>query len=234
MDFSPTFQRVWEPYAAAALKGGLRLQSGYATEPLRTGDAIVSVASSAGVLYYSDTVTYPDNTSEKVEIVAMPCPVFEGGEELVMQRGVGMCTVKSTPEREQTCMTFLRWLTEPERNTEFVTALGYVPVTQEAFDDYLPAAVEKLDDPMYRSLYETFIAMRQDYDFYTPPQLDDYLDMEPWAYRLMRGTWCQYGANLRKNEKMVRCVPVVPAGVQKGRYDLIWHQKAKRKNAAIR
>lgn len=49
----------------------------------------------------------------------------------------------------------------------------------------------------------------------------------------MRGTWCQYGANLRKNEKMVRCVPVVPAGVQKGRYDLIWHQKAKRKNAAI-
>lgn len=178
VDFSPTFQRVWEPYAAAALKGGLWLQSGYATEPLRTGDAIVSVASSASVLYYSDTVTYPDNTSEKVEIVAMPCPVFEDGEKLVIQRGVGMCTVKSTPEREQACMTFLRWLTEPERNTEFVTALGYVPVTQEAFDDYLPAAVEKLDDPMYRSLYETFIAMRQDYDFYTPPQLDDYLDME--------------------------------------------------------
>lgn len=176
--FSPAFQRVWEPYAMAALKGGLWLQSGYATEPLRTGDAIVSVASSASVLYYSDTVTYPDNTSEEVEIIALPCPVFEGGEKLVIQRGVGMCTVKSTPERERACMTFLRWLTEPERNTEFVTALGYVPVTQEAFDEYLPAAVEKLTNPMYKSLYETFIAMWQDYEFYTPPQLDNYLDLE--------------------------------------------------------
>lgn len=60
---------------------------------------MVSVASSASVLYYSDTVTYLDNTSEKVTITSMPCPVFEGGDKLVMQRGVGMCTVKSTPER---------------------------------------------------------------------------------------------------------------------------------------
>ena len=176
--FGPAFQRVWEPYARAALKGGVWLQSGYATEPLRTGDAIVSVASSASVLYYSDTVTYPDNTSEKVEIITMPCPVFEGGEKLVMQRGAGMCTVKSTPEREQACMTFLRWLTEPERNTDFVTELGYMPVTQEAFDQYLPAAVEKLTDPMYISLYQAYIATQQDYSFYTAPQMDNYLDLE--------------------------------------------------------
>lgn len=176
--FGPAFQRVWEPYARAALKGGVWLQSGYATEPLRTGDAIVSVASSASVLYYSDTVTYPDNTSEKVEIITMPCPVFEDGEKLVMQRGAGMCTVKSTPEREQACMTFLRWLTEPERNTDFVTELGYMPVTQEAFDQYLPAAVEKLTDPMYISLYQAYIATQQDYSFYTAPQMDNYLDLE--------------------------------------------------------
>ena len=46
-----------------------------------------------------------------------------------MQRGVGMCTVKSTPEREQACITFLKWLTEPACNVEFVTSLGYMPVT---------------------------------------------------------------------------------------------------------
>ena len=67
---------MWEPYAKAALSGGVWLRGGYATEPLRTGDSIVSVASSASVLYYSDEVTYADNTSEKVEIVSMPCPVF--------------------------------------------------------------------------------------------------------------------------------------------------------------
>lgn len=56
--FGSAFRRVWEPYARAALKGGVWLQGGYATEPLRTGDSIVSVASSASVLYYATTVRF--------------------------------------------------------------------------------------------------------------------------------------------------------------------------------
>ena len=184
--FGPGFARAWEPYAHAALKGGVWLQDGYATESLRTGDTIVSVASSASVLYYSDTVTYPDNTSEQVEIASMPYPVFEGGEKLVMQRGVGMCTKKSTPEREGACITFLKWLTEPERNVEFVTALGYMPVTRESFEAYLPAAVENLTDPMYISLYKTYLQTREDYTFYYAPQMENYLDLETRFENLSR------------------------------------------------
>lgn len=93
-------------------------------ESIRTGDSIVSVASSASILYYSDMVTYPDNTSEDITIISRPCPVFENGEKLVMQRGAGFCTVRSTPEREQAAVTFLKWLTEPEHNVEFVTRDG--------------------------------------------------------------------------------------------------------------
>ena len=62
--FGPAFQTAWEPLAQAALQGGVWLEGGYATASLRTGDSIVSVASSASILYYSDVVTYPDNTSE--------------------------------------------------------------------------------------------------------------------------------------------------------------------------
>ena len=180
------FVHAWEPYARAGLTGGLWLYDGYATEPLRTGDVVVSVASSASVLYYSDTVTYPDNTSEKVTITSMPCPVFEGGDKLVMQRGVGMCTVKSTPEREQACITFLKWLTEPACNVEFVTSLGYMPVTQEAFEKYLPDAVEKLSDPLYVSLYETYLQMQEAYTFCYPPQMENYLDLETRFENLAR------------------------------------------------
>lgn len=176
--FGPKFAYAWAPYARAALTGTLWLGGGYATEPLRTGDAIVSVASSASVLYYSDVVTYPDNSTEQVEIISLPCPTFEDGEKLVMQRGAGLCTVKSTPAREEACMTFLKWLTEPKRNVDFVTALGYMPVTKEGFDDYLPEAIETLSDPMYASLYEAFLRTRQNYTFYTPPQREDYLDLE--------------------------------------------------------
>lgn len=152
--FGPEFQTVWEPYAKAALSGGVWLRGGYATEPLRTGDSIVSVASSASVLYYSDEVTYADNTSEKVEIVSMPCPVFARGE----------------------------------KNVEFVTSLGYMPVKQEAFDVYLPEAIEKLSDPMYVSLYQAFLKTQENYTFYTAPKLDSYLDLETKFEELIRQT----------------------------------------------
>lgn len=178
ISFSPAFSKVWEPYAEAALQGGVWLYGGYATEPLRTGDAIASVASSASVLYYSDIVTYSDNTSEEIEYIARPCPIFEDGEKLVMQRGAGICTVKSTPEREKAAMVFLKWLTAPEQNVELVTRLGYMPVTQETFDVYLPAAIEKLEDPKYRELYRAFLQTQEEYTFYTAPQREDYLSIE--------------------------------------------------------
>ena len=178
ISFSPAFSKVWEPYAEAALQGGVWLYGGYATEPLRTGDAIASVASSASVLYYSGIVTYSDNTSEEIEFIARPCPVFEDGEKLVMQRGAGICTVKSTPEREEAAMVFLKWLTAPEQNVELVTHLGYMPVTQEAFDTYLPGAIEKLEDPKYRELYRAFLQTQEEYTFYTAPQREDYLSIE--------------------------------------------------------
>lgn len=176
--FDPAFSKVWQPYAEAALQGGVWLYGGYATEPLRTGDAVASVASSASVLYYSDFVTYPDNTSEKIEYIARPCPVFNDGEKLVMQRGAGICTVKSTPEREQAAMVFLKWLTSPKQNVELVTRLGYMPVTQEAFDSYLPQAIERLEDSKYKELYQAFLQTQEEYTFYTAPQREDYLALE--------------------------------------------------------
>ena len=167
--FGPAFQTAWEPLAQAALHGGVWLKGGYATESIRTGDSIVSVASSASILYYSDVVTYPDNTSEEITIVSRPCPVFENGEKLVMQRGAGFCTVRSTPEREQAAVTFLKWLTEPEHNVEFVTRTGYMPVTRAAFENELPKAIEGLESAKYASLYQAYLDTQANYGFYVPP-----------------------------------------------------------------
>lgn len=176
--FGPAFQTAWEPLARAALQGGVWLKGGYATEPIRTGDSIVSVASSASILYYSDVVTYPDNTSEEITIISRPCPVFENGEKLVMQRGAGFCTVRSTPEREWAAVTFLKWLTEPEHNVEFVTQTGYMPVTWAAFENQLPKAIEGLENPKYVSLYQAYLDTQANYEFYVPPQMETYLNLE--------------------------------------------------------
>ena len=176
--FGPAFQTAWEPLAQAALRGGVWLKGGYATESIRTGDSIVSVASSASILYYSDVVTYPDNTSEEITIISRPCPVFENGEKLVMQRGAGFCTVRSTPEREQAAVTLLKWLTEPDHNVEFVTRTGYMPVTRAAFENELPKAIEGLESAKYASLYQAYLDTQANYEFYVPPQLESYLSLE--------------------------------------------------------
>ncbi|MBR6789779.1 MAG: extracellular solute-binding protein, partial [Oscillospiraceae bacterium] len=176
--FGSAFKKVWEPYADACLSGGVWLQGGYATEPLRTGESIVSVASSASVLYFSNEVIYADNTTEEIELITMPCPVFEDGSNLVMQRGAGMCTVKSTPEREKAAVTFLKWLTAPENNTRFAVSTGYMPVTQEAFESYLPQEIEGLTEQKYVELYKAYQQTQEGYKFYSAPQLDSYLETE--------------------------------------------------------
>jgi len=96
----------------------------------------------------------------------------------VMQRGAGMCTVKSTPEREQAAITFLKWLTEPRCNTEFVTGTGNMPVLQEAFEGHLPTKLRELTDPTYVELYKAYLKTQDSYEFYTAPQLATYLDTE--------------------------------------------------------
>lgn len=175
--YGKAFSKVWETYADAAVQGGVWLNEGYATEPLRTGETIVSVASSASVLYYEDIVTYSDNRSEPIEVIARPVPCFENGQQLVMQRGAGFCTVKSTPERERAAAVFLKWLTEPEINVRFVTSVGYMPVTDAAFE-VLPDFIGNLEDPKYRSLYEAFLETQASYEFYTVPQIPGYLELE--------------------------------------------------------
>ena len=200
--YGKAFSKVWEPYADAAVQGGVWLQEGYATEPLRTGETIVSVASSASVLYYEDIVTYSDNRSEPIEVIARPVPCFENGERLVMQRGAGFCTVKSTPEKERAAAVFLKWLTEPETNVRFVTSVGYMPVTDAAFE-VLPDFIENLEDPKYRSLYEAFLETQSSYEFYTAPQLAGYLELEQTFEKNVRSKLRTACSNWRDGEENV-------------------------------
>lgn len=199
--YGEKFAKAWAPYAKAAIEGGVWLNEGYATEPLRTGNAVVSVASSASVLYYEDIVTYEDNRSEKIEVIARPVFYFEEGTKLVMQRGAGFCTVKSTRQKEAAAVTFLKWLTKPENNVRFVTQAGYMPVTKKAFE-ILPETLENLENPKYKSLYEAFIETQNAYEFYMPPQLDNYLELETSFEKNVRSVLRQAHKSWQAGEDM--------------------------------
>ena len=46
--------------------------------------------------------------------------------------------------------------------------------------------MEKLSDPMYVSLYETYLQTQEAYTFYYPPQMENYLDLETRFENLAR------------------------------------------------
>ena len=53
-----------------------------------------------------------------------------------------------------------------------------MPVTQEAFDSYLPQAIEGLSEQKYIELYQAYQETQKEFEFYSAPKLDTYLETE--------------------------------------------------------
>ncbi len=130
----PAVKGAWDAFAGAAAMGGINLQDGYGTAQMMIGDAVAYVGSTASVIYFKDTVTYPDNTIEPLELISLPCPVFRGAEKSVVQRGVGFAALSGDKAREEASALFVRWFTEKTINTEFCVGMGYLPVKKDAYE----------------------------------------------------------------------------------------------------
>ena len=150
---SEAFDKVWEPMAHAGIYGGLCLGDGYASDRWKTGEVIINIGSTAGILYLRDYVTYSDNTTEDIETSILAYPQFANGNATVVHRGGGLFALKNEDERKnEAAAVFAKWLTEKENNLGFVTNAGYLPVTNDAFD-YLFDNIETVENEKYRLLY---------------------------------------------------------------------------------
>ena len=90
------------------------------------------------------------------------------------QAGVGLCAYRTTEQKAEAAALFVRWLTEAERNLDFVAQTGYMPVRSGAFDaiadyDNFPAPAEG-----YRQLYAALKTMREDYTPVSEPRFEGY------------------------------------------------------------
>jgi multiple sugar transport system substrate-binding protein len=170
----PEYRRVWETLYDPAVTGGFTVYDGYSSDLSKTGDIICSTGSSAGVLFYGNTVTWPDNRTEQVEYSILPYPVFEGGKKAVIQRGGGFVVSKSDEQHETAAALFLKWFTSPEQNMRFVAETGYLPVTQAAFETYMPTRIVSVENPYIRKMLETVTTMYADYDFFTAPAFENF------------------------------------------------------------
>ncbi len=166
---SPQYARVWESYFRQAVLGRAAIYGGYAADLFKTGEIICSTGSSAGVMFFSPTVTYPDNTTEEMEMAILPYPLFEGGSKIALQRGAGMCVTRSSKERELKAAVFLKWFTSPENNMRFVSSTGYLPVTLEAFDQIMSGKNKIESGDRVEQLFSICRSMEQEYVFLVPP-----------------------------------------------------------------
>jgi multiple sugar transport system substrate-binding protein len=169
-----TYNKVWNFSVPPAITGGYAVPDGYSSDLSKTGEIVACIGSTAGILFYGDSVTYADTTTESVEYAVLPYPVFEGGEKLALQRGSGMVVAKSTPQKEYAAALFIKWFTEAERNMRFVSETGYLPVTKEAFEEKMTGEIGAMENPVIKMLLETAVKMYNEYDFIVAPNQDNF------------------------------------------------------------
>jgi multiple sugar transport system substrate-binding protein len=171
------FKKVWDFSFLPAISGAYAISDGYSSDLAKTGEIVCSTGSTAGILFYGDTVTYADNTKESVEYIVLPYLVFEGGRKVALQRGAGMAVAKPTAGKELAATIFLKWFTSPEQNMRFVSSTGYLPVTKEAFEEKMTEEMETVDNPAVKKLLETATLMYEEYTFIVSPNFSGFTDL---------------------------------------------------------
>ena len=196
------FRKVWHRLAESALSGGVCLLGGYSTTAMMTGETLCGVGSTASVLYFKDTVTYPDNTTIPLRLKILPVPTFQEGRLLAVQRGGGLGVIKSTPQKEYAASIFGRWLTDTENNVPFVTATGYSPVKEDAHMALVKEDWPSFTSDSYKDLYKTISNMHMQHSFYVPPLFEGYGEMERDFSELQREIFSKYRKSLRNDAQI--------------------------------
>lgn len=174
MTESNTYNKISAMFTDAVAKGGVNIYDGYSSDLAKTGEIVCSLGSTAGILYYGDSITYSDNTTEKVDYTILPYPTVDGGKKIALQRGNGMIVKKASEAEEYACAVFLEWLTQPDQNMQFIKNTGYLPVTKQAFDSIVNGSVPEVEKVNVGKLLTTAVEMQKDYSFYIPPVYDEF------------------------------------------------------------
>ncbi len=168
------YLRLWNLLYPAVIKGGIAIYDGYSSDLSKTGDIICSTGSTAGIIFYGDTITYPDNTTEKVVYDILPYPIMKDGAKAVIQRGNGLCVAKSTNAKEYAASLFIKWFTSPQQNMQFISSTGYLPVTNTAFSDQLQNNIATVTDNNIKKMLLASVNMYNEYEFFTAPLFDNF------------------------------------------------------------
>ena len=109
-----------------------------------------------------------------MDLHVLPMPKTAGADALMTQAGVGLCAYKTTEQKAEAAALFVRWLTEAERNLDFIAQTGYMPVRNGAFDSIESYGSFPEPAESYQSLYAALKTMREDYVPVSEPRFEGY------------------------------------------------------------
>ena len=164
-----TFRYIFDTAYTPSVEGGIAVYDGYSSDLSKTGDIVCSTGSSAGILFYGDTITYADGTVEPVEYEILPYPVFENGSKTAIQRGGGLMVAKTDEKKEYAACEFIKWLTDAEQNMKFVDETGYLPVTKNAFEKDMASHIETIENEKVKMMLTSVMSMYDSYTFFSAP-----------------------------------------------------------------
>ena len=184
-------------FADALAKGHIVVSDLYSNTQVMTGEVMAGLGSSAAILYYNDTVTFPDNTSEPMDLQVLPMPRAEGKELFVTQAGAGLCATKTTEQKAKAAVIFAKWLTESERNLEFCVNTGYMPVTRQAFDKIKSY---QFTNTAYQNLYTALSTVNKNGTAVREPSFAGYYDKVSALYNVLREKQLAYPSRIQNGE----------------------------------
>ena len=168
---NPALIKAYDMFATSIAKGHIVVSDLYSNTQVMTGQTCAGIGSSASVLYYNDEITYPDNTSEAMNLKVLPMPQQTGKQKVATQSGVGLCAYKTTDQKAEAATVFARWFTEEQRNEDFVLSTGYMPVKTGAF---AKIGENPFQSDAYKNLYVALSKTVATCTFVKEPNFDGY------------------------------------------------------------
>ena len=129
-----TARKLWDHYYVPFVKGYFSASGRFRTDDVKIGNILALVGSSSSASYFPSEVMLEDGTGYPIEMLAFPCPQFEGSEGYAVQQGAGMVVTEADEAEIAASVEFLKWFTQPEQNVRFSVQSGYLPVMKAAYE----------------------------------------------------------------------------------------------------
>ena len=209
-DDNPALTAAYEAFASSIAKGHIVVSDMYSNTQVMTGQTCAGIGSSASVLYYNDEITYPDNTSEKMNLKVLPMPQQTNKQKVATQAGVGLCAYKTTDVKAEAATVFARWFTEEQRNLNFVLTTGYMPVKTGAFDKI---SDNSFNSQAYKNLYKALSTTVATCSFKKEPSFEGYYNKVYALYDKIRNIQKDLESRYEKGETCEQIVTEMKAAL---------------------